>query len=110
MYRLVKRAMDIGVSVLLLPLFLLLWAGVATAIKLDDGGPVFFHAARIGRGGKRFDMLKFRSMKVNSENILNEDGSTYNAKNDPRVTRTGRFLRETSLDEVPQIDVYKRQV
>ena len=103
MYRLVKRAMDIGVSVLLLPLFLLLWAGVATAIKLDDGGPVFFHAARIGRGGKRFDMLKFRSMKVNSENILNEDGSTYNAKNDPRVTRTGRFLRETSLDEVPQI-------
>ena len=72
-------------------------------IKYDDGGPVFYKAERIGKGCRKFLMLKFRSMKVNSVNILNADGSTYNSKNDPRVTRVGKFLREMSLDETPQI-------
>ena len=60
-------------------------------------------AERIGKNSKKLMMYKFRSMKVNAENILNADGSTYNAKDDPRVTKVGRFLRETSLDETAQL-------
>ena len=60
-------------------------------------------AERIGKDGKKIKMFKFRSMKVNAPNILNSDGSSYNAKDDPRVTKVGKFLRETSLDETAQI-------
>lgn len=103
MYKFIKRLADILICVIALPFFLLILIPVAVAIKLDDRGPVFYKAERIGRNSKKINMLKFRSMKVNSENLLNADGSTYNAKDDPRVTRVGRFLRETSLDETPQI-------
>ena len=102
MYAFFKRFCDIVICLVILPFFLILLAFVAIAIKLDDGGPVFYKAERIGKNSKKFYMLKFRSMKVNAPNILNADGSTYNSKKDPRVTRVGRFLRETSIDEVPQ--------
>ena len=98
-----KRLVDMIVSLLALiilsPLFLIL----AIAIVVDDRGPVFYKSKRIGRNFKEFNMYKFRSMKVNAPNLLNEDGSTYNAKNDPRVTKVGRFLRESSLDELAQL-------
>ena len=102
MYAFLKRLFDIIVCLIILPFFLILLAVVAIAIKIDDGGPIFYKAERIGKNSKKMYMLKFRSMKVNAPNILNADGSTYNSKNDPRVTKVGRFLRETSIDEIPQ--------
>ena len=75
----------------------------AVIIKCYDGGPVFYRSKRLGRGFREFSMLKFRSMRVNAPDLRNEDGGTYNAKDDPRVTRIGRKLRETSLDELPQL-------
>lgn len=99
----IKRAFDIVVCLVLLPFFLLLYLVVALLIKIDDGGPVFYKAQRIGKNSRIFSMYKFRSMKVNAPNILNADGSTYNAKDDPRVTKIGKFLRESSIDELPQL-------
>ena len=101
--RIVKRLADILICLIALPFFVIIFLGIAVAIKLEDGGPIFYIAERIGKNNKKLLMYKFRSMKVNCENILNEDGSTYNAKDDPRLTRVGRFIRETSLDETAQI-------
>ena len=98
-----KRLFDIIVCLMGLPVFFLIFIVVAPIIKLTDGGPVFYNAERLGKGGKLFKMYKFRSMKVDAPNLLNKDGSTYNGKNDPRVTKIGRILRKTSLDETPQI-------
>lgn len=103
MYLFVKRAADVLICIIALPFWFILYVIFAILIKIDDGGPVFYRAERIGKGCKKIHMLKFRSMKVNAENILNADGSTYNAADDPRVTKIGKFLRETSLDETPQI-------
>ena len=103
MYKFFKRFFDIFVSLLALPFFLLIFIFVAPMIKISDGGPIFYNAPRLGKKGKVFKMYKFRSMKVNSPNIKNADGSTYNGENDPRVTKVGKFLRKTSLDETPQI-------
>lgn len=103
MYRFIKRGLDLLLSILVLPVFALLFLAIGLAIKCDDRGPIFYKAARIGKNSRLFYMYKFRSMRVNAPNILNEDGSTYNAKNDSRVTRVGRWIRETSLDEIPQI-------
>lgn len=104
MYRkFVKRLIDILVCLVALPFFLLIFIVVAPLIKLTDGGPVFYNAPRLGYKGKIFKMYKFRSMRVNAPDIRNADGSTYNGANDPRVTKIGKFLRETSLDETPQI-------
>jgi len=72
-------------------------------IKFEDGGPVFYKGYRLGKDKKVFKMFKLRSMKVNAPDIRNEDGSTFNSDSDPRLTRIGRFLRKTSLDELPQI-------
>lgn len=99
----IKRMIDIFACVILLPFVLIMTFVIAAAIKIDDGGPVFYHSKRIGKGFREFHMLKFRSMRVNAPDLRNEDGSTYNSSNDPRVTRLGRFLRESSLDEVAQI-------
>lgn len=99
----IKPVCDWLIALCAFPFFCILWIVVAIAIKIEDGGPVFFMAERIGKGSKKLMMYKFRSMKVNAENILNEDGSTYNAKDDPRVTKVGKFLRETSLDETAQL-------
>lgn len=99
----VKRFFDVIISLCALPFLLLFTVIIGIAIKIEDGGPVFYKAERIGKNSKKFFMYKFRSMKVNAPNIVNADGSTYNAKNDPRVTKIGHFLRETSLDETAQL-------
>ena len=76
---------------------------MAPIIVLQDGGPIFYNSQRIGKNGKFFTIYKFRSMKVNAPDIRLADGSTYNGEDDPRVTKIGKFLRKTSLDETPQI-------
>ena len=103
MYGFIKRLFDIVTCIIALPFWLIIFVFVGIGIKLDDNGPIFYWAERIGKNCKKFKMLKFRSMVVNAENILNPDGSTYNAEDDKRVTRIGKVLRETSLDETPQI-------
>ena len=97
-----KRVIDLIFALLVLPFVLLLIIIIGPIIWLDDKGPVFFAGKRIGLHGKPFGMLKFRSMKVNAPDIRLEDGSTYNGDDDPRVTKVGKFLRKTSLDEIPQ--------
>lgn len=103
MYLFVKRLFDFVVALVAMPFWLVIFVIVAIAIKLDDGGPVFYIAPRLGKNGSLLKMYKFRSMKVNAENIVNADGNTYNSANDSRVTRVGHFLRETSIDETPQL-------
>ena len=98
----IKRCFDIIICLLFLPIFLLISLPIAVAIKSEDGGPVFYKSWRLGKNFREFPMFKFRSMRVNAPDIRNSDGSTYNSKTDPRVTRVGRFIRETSLDELPQ--------
>lgn len=109
-YRILKRSFDIIASavglVALGPVFL----AVAIAIKCDDGGPVFYDQIRIGKNGKKFKMYKFRSMRVNAEDEIEKlqehsevDGAMFKMKNDPRVTRVGKFIRKTSIDEFPQL-------
>lgn len=99
----VKRIADLVVAIVLLPIFVLILIGVSIAIKLDDKGPVFYNAYRMGKDFVPFKMYKFRSMKVNAPDIRTEDGSTFNSANDPRLTRVGKFIRKTFLDETPQI-------
>ncbi|WP_079528167.1 sugar transferase [Halobacillus hunanensis] len=104
MYRnYIKRILDIIVCILGLIFFLLLYIIIGILIKLEDRGPVFYKVNRIGKDSKSFKMYKFRSMKVNAPLILNADGSTFNGEKDPRVTKIGKFIRETSIDETPQI-------
>lgn len=86
-----------------LPFFCIIFIFLAPIIYLTDSGPVFYNAQRLGKDGKVFNMYKFRSMKVNAPDIRNKDGSTYNGDNDPRVTKIGRIMRKTSLDEIPQL-------
>ena len=103
MYKYVfKRWIDIIISLLAMPFFIPILIIVAPLIWIDDPGPFFYNAPRLGYKGKVFKMYKFRSMKVNAPDIRNADGSTYNGDNDPRVTRIGRILRKTSVDEIPQ--------
>ncbi len=102
-YRFFKRLFDIVLSLIGLPFLLLIMLVVAPLIYFNDRGPVFYNAPRLGKNGKVFKMYKFRSMKVNSPNLKNADGSTYNADDDPRVTKIGRILRKTSIDETPQL-------
>ncbi len=97
-----KRVIDIVACIIALPFVLLVTVPIAIIIKLEDKGPVFYRSKRLGKGFSEFDMLKFRSMKVNAPDLRNDDGSTYNSKTDPRVTKIGRFMRETSIDELPQ--------
>lgn len=99
----IKRILDIIICIIGFPVFMLLFTIFALLIKLEDRGPIFYKAERIGKGSKIYKMYKFRSMKVNAPTLLNSDGSTYNAQNDPRVTKIGKFMRETSIDETPQI-------
>lgn len=103
MYRYFKRALDLIISLVAFPVFLILLLVIGLAIKIEDQGPVFYKAERIGKDSKKLYMYKFRSMKVNAPSLVNADGSTYNSKYDSRVTKVGRFLRETSLDETAQI-------
>ena len=97
-----KRFIDILLCIIIIPVVLLITIPIALAIKLEDDGPVFYKSRRLGKGFREFNMLKFRSMKVNAPDLRNDDGSTYNSQSDSRVTRIGHFIRETSLDELPQ--------
>lgn len=99
----VKRVIDVAACTIALPFVLVIMLPVSIAIKAEDHGPLFYRSKRLGKGFSEFGMLKFRSMKVNAPDLRNDDGSTYNSRTDPRVTKIGHFLRETSLDEVPQI-------
>ena len=98
-----KRATDILLSLIATPFVLLVILLMAPFIYLEDKGPVFYNATRRGRNGKSFKMFKLRSMYVNSPDLKNPDGSTFNSDKDPRVTKIGRFMRKTSVDELPQI-------
>jgi undecaprenyl phosphate N,N'-diacetylbacillosamine 1-phosphate transferase len=101
--RFFKRFFDIVFAIISLSILSLVFIVVAPLIKLSDGGPIFYNANRIGKNGKLFKMYKFRSMKVNAPDIRLPDGSTYNGEDDPRVTKIGKFLRKTSIDELPQL-------
>ena len=98
-----KRLFDIFIGLLGFPFFLIAFLVFAPIIKLTDKGSVFYNAERIGRNGKLFKMYKFRSMYVNSPDIRLTDGSTFNGEDDPRETKIGKFIRATSIDELPQI-------
>lgn len=103
MYRFfLKRIFDFVGALILLPFVLLEIVIIAPFIWLTDKGPIFYNAPRIGKDGRAFTMFKLRSMYVNAPDIRNNDGSTFNSNTDPRVTPVGRFLRKTSLDEIPQ--------
>jgi len=99
----IKRCIDIILSIIGLPIFFFSFFLLAPIIYFTDRGPVFYNAERLGYKGKIYKMYKFRSMKMNAPDIRNEDGSTYNAENDSRVTKIGRIMRKTSLDELPQL-------
>jgi lipopolysaccharide/colanic/teichoic acid biosynthesis glycosyltransferase len=98
-YETAKRVFDFGTALALLVFTLPLWAVLATLIRWDSKGPAFFRQARVGRGGKQFDLYKFRSMRVDAPKF----GLHPTDADDPRVTRVGRWLRRTSLDELPQL-------
>lgn len=112
----IKRIIDIVLSAVALVVSSPIMLGVAIAIKLDDGGPVLFKQKRVGIHGKPFTMYKFRSMVTNAEEIkaklAAESGQTdrfiFKLKDDPRITKVGKFIRKTSLDEFPQFfNVFK---
>ena len=107
--RMIKRLMDIFGGLIGSIITLIVTPFIALAIKLDSKGPVFFAQTRIGKNGRRFKIYKFRSMYQDAEERKKEllkkneiDGLMFKIKHDPRITRTGRFLRKTSLDEFPQ--------
>ena len=97
-----KRLFDICGSLLAIPFVVIIGLFVGLAIYWEDKGDVFYLASRRGRYGKIFKMFKFRSMKMNAPDIRNSDNSTYNSPDDPRVTKVGKFIRRTSIDELPQ--------
>lgn len=101
--RFFKRLIDIIISLLCLPFFLIISIVVIPLIYFSDRGNPFYNAKRLGKNGKVFKMYKFRTMRVNAEDIRNEDGSTFNSENDPRLTKIGKILRKLSIDELPQI-------
>ncbi len=95
-----KRLFDIFSSLIAIILLIPVWIIIPVAIKCDSKGPVFFRQERRTKNGKIFKMLKFRSMVVNAEH---SGAGLFNYKDDPRVTKVGRFLRNTSIDELPQL-------
>lgn len=105
-----KRGLDIYASMLALVLFSPVFAAVAILIKLEDRGPVFFKQSRVGKCGRLFGMWKFRSMVPNADQLKDEilesnqhaDGVTFKMKDDPRITKVGKWIRKLSLDEFPQ--------
>ena len=109
-YETCKRIFDVVMStfalIVLSPLFLV----VAILIKCQDGGPVLFKQTRLTKGAKEFGMYKFRSMCIDAESKLDElrdknemEGPAFKMENDPRITKVGRFIRKTSIDELPQL-------
>jgi lipopolysaccharide/colanic/teichoic acid biosynthesis glycosyltransferase len=97
-----KRTADIFISLAILLLLSPLLLVLAAWIAISSPGPIFFRQARLGRKGKPFQILKYRTMVVNAPDLRNPDGSAFSGDQDPRVTKPGRLLRATSLDEIPQ--------
>lgn len=95
-----KRALDLVLSGFGLIASAPLWAAFALAIRFEDGGPIFFRDARVGRGGRSFQLLKFRTMVPDADRRF---GAYPAGERDPRVTRVGRWLRATAMDELPQL-------
>src|SRR3970040_2933246 len=109
-YQVVKRIFDVTLCLFALPIIIQIMLICALIILLDDGRPIFFKQLRTGKGGRRFKGYKFRTMVRNAEELkhvyahLNKlSWPDFKASDDPRITRVGRFLRKTSLDELPQI-------
>ena len=98
--RLLKRGFDLGLVLLAAPLLLPLVGIVALAIKIDSPGPVLFRQVRVGRNNRRFDIYKFRSMHAS---LCDANGQLSTQRLDKRVTRVGKFIRATSIDELPQL-------
>lgn len=98
-----KRLFDLMLTLIALPFWLMILIVIGPIIYIQDKGSVFYNAPRLGKNGKVFRMYKFRSMGMNAPDIRNKDGSTFNSKDDPRLTKIGKFLRKTSLDETPQL-------
>lgn len=110
LYEFIKRVIDILGSFTGLLLFSPLFIIIALIVKFTSKGPVFFSQKRVGRNGKAFDMYKFRSMVVNAEELKEKlaaqnemSGPMFKMKDDPRVTKVGKFIRKTSIDELPQL-------
>ncbi|MCG0239356.1 MAG: sugar transferase [Firmicutes bacterium] len=99
-YQLLKRLFDVSVALVLLVIFAPLFLIIPIAIRLDSAGPIFYRQERVGQGGRRFTILKFRTMVKDAERFT---GPVWACQNDPRVTRVGRILRATRLDELPQL-------
>ena len=105
-----KRVFDIAVSSVALVVIAIVTIPVAVAIKVTDGGPIFYRQTRVGRRGKLFKMVKFRSMVVNADELKadlaeqtgQQDRFIFKMENDPRITTIGRFIRRFSIDELPQ--------
>ena len=99
-----KRIFDLMIIfiayALFFPLWLIIWVLVPLAIRVEDRGPIFYAQERVGRYGKRFRVLKFRTMIQNAES---QTGQVWASEDDPRLTRTGKFLRRFHLDEIPQV-------
>ena len=116
--RMIKRAFDVLVTLVCLPFAIILWGLIAFAIRMDSPGPIFYRARRVGENGCLFNMLKFRTMVVNADKLqhlvrkVDQQGNVlYKDPNDPRVTRVGKFLRRTSLDETPQLwNIFKGEM
>lgn len=110
-YCFTKRCVDLLLSLLVMPIYLILYVLVAVAVKFTDGGPVLYKSVRIGKDGTPFYMYKFRTMKINADRLedfltaeeLEKYKKEYKLENDPRVTWIGKILRKTSADELPQI-------
>lgn len=98
-----KRIFDLVLALIALPFWLIILVVVGPMIYFQDKGSIFYNAPRLGKDGKIFKMYKFRSMKMNAPDLRNEDGSTFNAEDDPRLTKIGKFIRKTSIDETPQL-------
>lgn len=104
MYKnIVKRLIDIFGAIILIPLLTATVVLIGPLITAEDKGSIFFISKRLGQNGKIFKMYKFRTMRINATDIRNIDGSTYNSKDDERITKIGKFLRNMSIDELPQV-------
>lgn len=99
-YPILKRLFDVVISLIVMVPYLLILPFIALAIKLDSAGPVFYTQTRVGMNGRLFKIIKFRTMVQNAEQVT---GAVFAQENDPRVTRVGKFLRKTRLDELPQL-------
>lgn len=109
-YHFVKRFIDVTLSAISLVVLSPIMILIAYKIKREDGGPVFYKQIRIGKDGRCFKMYKFRSMVINADQLLEKlkdqndvTGAMFKMKNDPRITKIGHFIREHSLDELPQL-------